>query len=409
MAAQRGGPPRLAGPARLPAGEERGVGRRDEGGSVRARRPLAILAVLATAEGSSAQVPDQLSNWSLELGAQEHYQTSGQQAVQAGEDFVTYLDTRLGRRFQSRRGGLDLGLDGGAVVDHKVGDLRHFVWGVAASGSYKVSRQGEVRGTVASSFGFSHDVSRLDQSGIVPPYTLTRTDMASAELQHRLPGALTGRLQASGERFVFDSPNLVNGSSVGVVGDVGRELGPRLLTGVSAEYRRSSNSGNKVEIGTVAGRVGVRLTREFTVTLHGGVSRYSLLDTGQPAQSSPTGGVNATGRLGRHTLSAGLAQRVEQTYGLGTIGVVRALFAAYAYAITQRLDVSVRAYDTHVSQVVVGAGPDRGRRYTAGVHYDILRNLVGEVTYTHWDRGSGTDQWQSDAVAVSLRTRFAWR
>jgi hypothetical protein len=372
------------------------------------RRPIVVLALLATAQTSPAQ--ERPARWSFDLGAQERYQTGGVNDVDAGGDFVTYLDARLGRRFQRRRGGFELGLTGGVSVDHKVGDVRHFTWGVVGAGSRALSRRGTLRGSLGSSFGFAHDVSRLDESGIVPPYSLSRTDRASVELLHKLPGNVEGRIQGSGERFNFDRPDLVDGSTAGVEGDLMRGVGPRVHLGVGGGYRWTSTSGRKVEIGQVSGRVNVSVTRTFTLAATGGMSRYAILDTGDEPQWQPTGAVSGAGRFGRHRVSAMVAQSVEQTYGLGTIGVVRSISIGYSYAVGSRFEINARAYDTYVSETVVGEGADRGRRYTAGFRYELLRNLSGQVHYIYWRRGSeGFGESRTQAISASLRAHWGWR
>jgi hypothetical protein len=375
---------------------------------VRWRRPLAILTVLAAAEAPPAGA--QGSRWSLDLGAQERYQTGGVNDARLGADFVTYFDARLGRRFPSRRGSLELGTRGGIVIDHRFGEVRSYTWDLSAMGSRALSRRGTLRGSVGSSLGFAHDVSRLDESGVVPPYSMARTDRASVELLHKLPGDLEGRIQGSGERFNFDRPDLVDGSTAGVEGDLMRGVGPRVRLGVAGGYRWTSTYGRKVEIGQVSGRVNVSATRTFTLGASAGMSRYAILDTGDEPRWQPTGAVSGAGRFGRHKVSAMLAQGVEQTYGIGTIGVVRSISIGYSYAVGTRFELHARASDTYVSETVVGEGPDRGRRYTAGFRYEFVRSVSGQVQYIYWRRvQEGVGESRTQAISASLRAHWGWR
>jgi len=370
---------------------------------------VAALAFVAMTGAAFAQAARAEPPWVLNLGVQEAYESNSEYGAVEGEDeFVTHAGARLGRRFPVKRGGLEVDLDAGATVYHRLTGLNRFTWGAAAVGTRRLSRRALLQVEARSSLGFARDNARLDETGLLPPNALTRSDSGAISLRHHFSRTLEGHLEGRGERFEFDSPALPDGSSVRVRSSLDRLGRGTSRIGLSAEYERTSSFHQTIEIERLFGGWSVAVARGVSLSFEAGVGRYRPIGS-SGGTFTPTGALGAARRFGRHAVSARLARRIEQTYGLGTVGVSRIVSVGYGFALGARLGLFANAYDVRVNGSSVTDVRPEGRSVSAGTRYDLTRRLTARATYSYASRANGLDERRSHTVMLSLSRRLAWR
>jgi hypothetical protein len=371
---------------------------------------LAILVIVAVTGGIPAEAAESKAPWTLDLYAQEAYESNAQYSLVGGEEaFVTRLDARLGRRFPIRRGRLEVGLSAGGVLYHAEVGRSGFTWGATAAGAWPFSRRTELQLEAASSLGYARQYAALDATGVVPPYALTRTDSGGASFRYGFSRDLRGYVHFSAEQYDFDSASLQDGSTVGVRVGVDQGESRRSTIGGGAAYSRSSTLGRNLEVVRAFAAWTVMPVRDLELRLEAGVGRFGPFDAAE-ATVRPTLSAEANVRFGRHSASARVAQYIGQTYGLGSIGVNRVFSLGGNFALGPRLDLVVSALESRLADASAPtvAFPN-GRTLSAGVRYELPAHLAMGLTYSYWARGDESVSWRNHTVALTLGRRFDWR
>jgi hypothetical protein len=375
---------------------------------------LAVLVLAAVAAGGLAEPADQGPGWTFDVGAQEGYESNAQYTAFSGQSsFVTRLGTRLGRRFPVRRGSLEVGLSAGAALYGSVTDLSRFTWGVAAVGSRQLSRRAEVAVDAASWLGYARDFAPVDETGLLPPYALTRTDGGGASFRYGVSRSLRANVDVSAERYTFDSPTLVDGSTVLV--RLGADHGRSRLwrVGGAVEYERTTTFGRDVDVGRLYAGWNGSPVRNLSLSLQAGVGRFGPHDSSE-GSVRPTLTAAAAWRFRRNSVSGRVSQYVGQNYGVGTTGFSRAVSVRGDFRLSPRLSLSVGAQETRLTEATLpGVLPD-GHSISAGLSGPLPHGLEASLFYSYWGRSDDgrsddTAGFRSHSVTVMLGRRFAWR
>jgi hypothetical protein len=195
--------------------------------------------------------------------------------------------------------------------------------------------------------------------------------------------------------------------------------------------------GHTIEVGSAVATLRLRLARGVVLRAEGGAARYgpvgepvvstagstagsTATTTTTPATTTshdpvptvpgttPTVAANLSCTAGPNTLTAIASRRIEQTYGIGAIGVNRVLALEYRLALARWATFLVHGADTHNS------APDgfllsQGRTLSVGFDCALPADITARLTYSYWDQHEPDRDWRSHTVALGLSKRFTWR
>ena len=383
---------------------------------------------------------------SLDIEGEEAYESNVPYTQVLGEDdFVTRGTARLSAALPITRGLFELGAEGGVNVYRTVKGLDRYTWGVDASVEQRVSRRAELTLEARSSRDFARDNPNLDVSGTLYPLTLMRSDTAEGGWRQRIGRRLDLRLDARGELYRFESPQQQDGWSAGVRLGLENAFGERLAVGAEGAYGRTAADpqvavpplvgarfGQTIEVASALANVRIGLLKEVELRLEGGLARFAAvgepvapeLVTPAPAdgsaplvpvelvaqepQTTPQLGATLEATFGRHVLTGLASRRIEQSYGVGTIGVNRVFSLGYRGQLARWLTVNLIGTDNR------NAAPDStplssGRSASASVDFTMPMQFGARLTYSYWDRQDPQRDWRSHTVSAALSKKFDWR
>lgn len=392
----------------------------------------------------------------LDLGAEEAYESNVPYTeLLSQDDFSTRGTARLTAILPITRGQVELGAEGGANVYRTVKGLDHYTWGFLGAVEHRMTRRSELKLQGRSSHGYARDLANLNVASTLPPLTLMRSDSAEAGFRQRLGRAFDLRLEGRGESFRFDSPLQRDGWTAG--GRLGFEnaFSPGFALGIDAVYGRTASSPDAtippgaavvpgttvalnpaytIEVASAVATLRWRMTRALALEAEGGVARFGPVSdpvaggadgsggTSTPAppaarppylvptepSTTPTLAANLSCTVGPHTLTAIASRRIEQTYGIGTIGVNRVLALEYRLALARWASFLLRGSN---NQNVASDGfvLSKGRSASAGLDCSLPADFTARLSYAYWDRQDPDRDWRSHTVALGLSKRFSWR
>lgn len=393
----------------------------------------------------------------LDLGAEESYESNVPYTqLLSQDDFSTRGTGRLTAILPITRGQVELGAEGGANVYRTVKGLDRYTWGFLGAIEHRMSRRSELKLQGRSSHGYARDLANLDVAGTLAPLTLMRNESAEAGFRQRIGRGFDLLLEGRGERFRFDSPLLRDGWAAGGRAGFENAFSPGFALGIDATYGRTATSPDDtippgatvvpgttiavgpaytIEVGSAVATLRWRMTRALVLRAEGGVARFGPVgdtaaaaadgstgtDTPAPPAARPTGYVvptepsttptlaaNLSCTVGPHTLTAIASRRIEQTYGIGAIGVNRVLALEYRLALARWASFLLRGSDNH-NVASDGFLLSTGRSASAGLDCSLPADFTARLSYSYWDRQDPERDWRSHTVAVGLSKRFSWR
>jgi hypothetical protein len=378
--------------------------------------PLAVPADAQTQTQTQIPTPaaQNDSAWILGVDAQQSYESNIQYRPDGDDDFVTRAGATLRRHLESRRGRLDLELGAGGLLYRTHSELDLFTWSVAVDGTRQLSRRSSLQAEARSSQGYARETVLLDQT-LVPPYAVTRTDSGAVSWLYHLARDLEGRLEAEGDHVDFSSPGFVNGWTVTARARVEQASERAWGLGGATEYERTSNAGVRYEIERLFGIWRSNLARGLSTRLEAGVAGFRVLDSPDPrldldTHLTPMATAELAGQLGRSTLAVRLAREIDQTYGLGTVGVTYDARLAYTLRLGSRVDAFATGdYARFLSGSAPLGGPTRALRTTAGARYVLSDGWALQADYSYWHWYDPVAGWGNHTVGLAVRRAFDWR
>ena len=429
---------------------------------------LAALVAALPASGQELHTADpyrrdpagrQRTRWSFDLGAEEGYESNVPYTDFVGQDdFVTRATARLGVIAPIRRGLVELAGEGGLNVYRTVQGLNRFTWGGAGRLDHRFNRRSQIEAEARVSENYARTDPRLLVNGSLPPLTLTRSDSLDVLWRQGLSQELQARVVGRAERFRFDAPGLQNGWTADGRAGLEYSFNRRFALGVAGEYARTATSPSTVptlatpegdlfsrtyEVVQAVGTLRYEIVKRLELSLEAGYARFqSVLSDGSiPATTTPTTtttatdgsgtvvpaangpvtspvplyaptgtptvAANLTGIVGRHTIGAIASQRVEQTYGVGAVGINRTLGLNYRLALARWAVFNLSGAYNHNSS------PDltvlsSGRVVMAGFDFTLPAGVSTRLNYSYWDRVDAYRDWNEHMVTVGISKRFEW-
>jgi opacity protein-like surface antigen len=303
---------------------------------------------------------------------------------------------------------------------------------------HRFTRRSRIEAHARVAQAFARDDPRLNATGALPPMTPTRSESAEVLWRESLTHRLETRVDGRAERFRFDAPGLQDGWTAGARAGLEYSLRRRVGAGVAGEYARTATSpsttpdvgtpvvdtlGRTFEIASVVATLRLELERHLSLWLEGGAARFqSVLDgaataasaTGPlaiyPPTTTPTGAATLTGTVGRHTLSAAASRRIEQTYGVGAVGINRMLGLVYRLELARWAAFTLTGTDNHSSAPDATTVSD-GHSATAGFDFPLSAEVSLRTTYSYWEQRDTAHarDWRDHTVSVGFSKRFRWR
>jgi hypothetical protein len=112
--------------------------------------------------------------------------------------------------------------------------------------------------------------------------------------------------------------------------------------------------------------------------------------------------------FGRHAFTATASRRIEQSYGVGAIGINRVFSIDYQGQWAPWLAMSAVASDN--SNEAPDATPlSSGRSASASFDVTLPYQFAIRLSYSYWDRQDPFRDWRSHTVSAALAKQFAWR
>jgi hypothetical protein len=361
------------------------------------------------------------------------------------DDFVSRGTARLSAALPITRGVVEIAAEGGANVYRTVKGLDRYTWGGDLALEQRVSRRSEIELRARSSRGYARDNPNLGVAGILYPLTLMRSDTAEAGWKQRIGRQLDLRLDGRGELYRFESPQQQDGWSAG--GRVGIEnaFSERFALGAEGRYGRTATDpqvavpplvgrrfGQTIEVASALATARAGLARHVELRLRGGVARFGAVGDPVPpegpaspaapgvvlppgpelvpqrARTTPELGAELESTFGKHVFTALASRRIEQSYGVGSIGINRVFSLGYRGQFAPWVTLTLIGTDNH------NAAPDAtllssGRTASGSFDFNIPLQFAARLTYAYWDRQDPYRDWRSHTVSAALSKKFDWR
>lgn len=287
-----------------------------------------LLLGLAPLDGGAQEGP-KAPRWALSLKLQEGWDSNVRFVSPAEDTFAGRLATTLSHTKTGPRGRLSLSGSGAGSVYHDSSGLNRFNYSGAASGSHRLSSKGDATASGSYSSTYGHEESRLVDSGLLFPFTVTRTSNAAGGLSYRLSTKSTLSSGASYERVRFDAASeRTGGSTVVVASALTRVLGVNETLALTHSFHHSTDERRRGDTHTAGVRWTKLLRPGLTATASVGASRVDSENKGSP-EVKATGSLSISRRFQRSGLTIQYGRAVSQAFGFGRDRVADLFNATY--------------------------------------------------------------------------------
>lgn len=372
---------------------------------------LAAGVLLVRSAETEAQVAPPPSSWVLVGHFRETYDTNPfVRGTGLGEgSFVhrTGLDFR--RVITKPRGHLDLGGQGSAVIYQTASQFNYFEYGATGAGSYLLSPRSRLSFTqdFASSYRY-RGLLLGDSTQLLPPVR-TRVSATTAGLELKLSTRTTLGIR-SGYRYAsFDSPTLVDGSSLRGGLGLARRISTRDSLTLDYGVQRISHGGFSAFIQTLA----AGWTRAFgegaAAQVTGGMSYYERSGAAVATwRWYGTAGVDKT--FGKVSIGAHYSHAITQAFGLGRDRVVDAVRGTFRVAFTRRFALATSGAYGYSKDPVLGEFLFETVSANGALNFQAARHLGLSAGYAYRHRRNPAAMaLTSQQVFVSLSAGWQWR
>ncbi len=384
--------------------------------------------------------------WMLDLAVQGDYESSVPFAPVLGEDdYVSRVNGRLAHAFALRRGTLEIGADGGGAFYRTVTGLNRFTWAAYVTGQQRLARRLSATLQARSAQAYARDDPRLTLAGTLPPLVPTRSDTGLVDVRWEF--TRSWRLAGEGriESFRFGSYQPVSADGTTPAAEVtpppgsvsqpplvlrdgwtaaGRTMlehlwSRRTSLGTAFQYERTSTLGQTVEVLSAFATANLPLMRDLDLRAEGGVARTGGLTPvagvalAQPVASSdnqftPAGLAALAWHGGSHALDLELARRVQQAYGVGTIGIARSGTLTYVLLLHRAVKFNLSGTLAQ-NEGIDSSLQSRSRSVAAGFDFALPGGLAARTTYSYWSMVDPFHTYNDQIVSVALSYRLDWR
>jgi hypothetical protein len=267
-------------------------------------------------------------------------------------DYGLSLETRLSRLFRSRRGELNLDLEGDALVYRELTEFNHVDAALRLAGSHRSSLK------VVWSYGGNAGYQTTDTLPILIDQGLQFARAhalslgANAGIDFRISRDSSLRFGGQFERISFDSPTLVDTRSADGSLALARRLGPRDELSLSYGYRYAGGPDLSDSIHELTLRWNRPLTRRFAFDVGGGEG-FAPASAAQPqGRWFLVGAAGVQGKVRRAVLSVRISREAISAYGLGDIQLSDILSLMLSVPFGRRLTIlasttGARSRDLH--------------------------------------------------------------
>jgi hypothetical protein len=350
------------------------------------------------------------TTWELVAGLLETWD-SNPLIVQEGLGTPSFVH-RAGLVFRHTRarpkGNLSLAGQGSGVVYQAAPQFNYVSYGGSGAGTFLLSPRASL--AVSEDFDVSHryEGALLGDATQLLPLVLTRVSVTQASLDLQLSRHTSLGVQGGYTYVSFDSPTLVDGTTVRGTISLSRTVSARdnLVLAYSIQQSRHNDTTFAQTLSAGWRRV---VANSLSANLGAGASQYLGAAPGPGTWSFyATAGIDKTFRRG--TLGARYSHAIDQAFGFGQDRVADGVVAHLTLVITRRLRLQTSGTYGYSRDAATGDFLFDTRSASAALDFQLTRRLSTSAGYSYSRRlNVGAAQpVSSSQVHLALSSGWQW-